>query len=398
MIHNYRFILKSVLVTALLMITVFVGGVSAQDSSVSTSVSQKVTTAAAPAKQPEFPPIPDYYLPKKITLCGETIPLHDRDAYERMEYEFLLVVNGRLQMALWQRRVGRYFPHIEKELAKAGLPDDLKYLAVAESDLRTHVRSHANAVGTWQFIEYTGRRYGLRKDKKFDERLNFEQSTTAAIKYLKRLKNMFGKWTLAMAAYNCGEGCVAKAIKEQEVKDYFRLNLPRETERYVYRIAAIKMLLENPGKYGYSIAPERVYKPVNVDRVRVNLSKQIHFTRAAKAIGTDYKVLKEMNPEIKGAYLPEGTYNLSVPTGKGAKFTAYLKSSGSMAAAGTTSTKNTVKTSKTTKKSSKYYTVRRGDTLARISQKTGVSMSRLRRLNGIKGSHIWVGQKLRLSN
>ena len=362
-----------------------------------TAFSQEGTpsrTISRPVPSPgAFPMIPDFGVPSQVVLCGEKFPLGTRDVFERMDYELLLAAHSKIQVFLWLRRGGRYFPHIEKRLTQEGLPTDLKYLAVAESDLRPHVRSPARALGTWQFIEYTGRRYGLKKDQDFDERLNFEQSTEAAIKFLKRLKGMFGKWTLAMAAYNCGEGCVAKAIKEQEVRDYFRLNLPRETERYVFRIAAIKLILENPKQYGYDMNPDRAYKPIRVDKVMVNLDQDVHMTRAAKAVGTDYKVIRELNPEIKGSHLPEGVYQIQVPSGLGPKMTAYLKSV-SPGAASAEDKKQGVSAEKTT---AKYYVVRRGDTLAQVSRKTGVPIGTLRSLNRIRGSHIWVGQKLRLS-
>lgn len=329
--------------------------------------------------------IPDFRLPEKITICGESIPLDDRDVYERMDYEFLLAVHSRVQVLLWLRRSERYLPHIEKMLAREGLPDDLKYLAIAESDLRPTVRSTAKATGIWQFMEFTGRKYGLRKDKDFDERMSFEPSTDAAIKYLKRLHSMFGKWTLAMAAYNCGEGCVGKAIQEQEVKEYFFLNLPYETERYVYRIAAIKLILENPEKYGYRMSPDLVYPPLDVDKVDVSIGEEIHMTRAAKAIGTYYKTLKELNPHIRGKHLPRGNYWIYVPKGKKSKMTAFLNSSPKAS------------TSAASKTTAKYHTVKRGETLTLISNRTGVSVATLRSLNNIKGNKLYVGQKLRLS-
>ena len=328
-------------------------------------------SGSKPATDREFPLLPDYYIPDRVTICGEKIPLNIGYVYENMDYEFLLAIHSQLQVYLWLRRAGRYLPYIEKELAKAGLPDDLKYLAIAESDLRPQARSHAKAVGTWQFIEFTGRRYGLEKNQDLDERLHFEKSTQAAISYLKRLKSMFGKWTLAMAAYNCGEGCVAKAIKEQSVRDFFRLDLPRETERYVYRIAAIKVIMENHEKYGYHIAPERVYQPLKRDVVKVNISKDVHFTEAAKAIGSDYKVLKEMNPFIRGSSLPAGQYQLFVPAGLGPKLDAYLKKAAPPNDKSQAASKDKSPKSSTSKqsRSSKFYTVKRGDTLSGIAQK-----------------------------
>ena len=331
---------------------------------------------------------PIFALPRQVTLCGENFPLDQPDVFERLDMEFTIAVYGQSQVVLWLKRAGRYFPYIEKRLAQEGLPDDLKYLAVAESDLRPHVYSSAKALGTWQFIAETGRRYGLRKDKYFDDRLNFEKSTEAAVLYLKKLKSDFGSWLLAMAAYNCGEGCVSREIEEQGVSNYFRLDLPRETERYVYRIAAIKIILENYKHFGYSMPQEYAYKVRPVDRVPVNIAQRVHFAQAARAVGTDYKGLKELNPEIFGRYLPPGSYDIAIPAGQGRKMLQFLNQIPAKPAA-------TNKTSQNTR--NKYYRVKKGDTLTQISNKTGVSIDELRRMNNLRGSNIAVGQNLKIA-
>ena len=343
--------------------------------------------------------VPIFNLPDQVTLCGEKFPLDNPDVYERLDMEFTIVVHGRAQVLLWLKRAGKYFPHIEKRLAAQGLPNDLKYLAVAESDLRAHAHSPAKALGTWQFIAATAKRFGLRKDKNFDDRLSYERSTEAAMGYLRKLKNDFGSWLLAMAAYNCGEGRVRREIKEQGVADYFRMDLPHETERYIYRIAAIKIVLDNPEKYGYSVDSVRTYTPQKYDRVSVNIGGPIHFTRAAKAIGTDYKVLRELNPEIRSRNMPVGSYKIRVPAGLGSKMSAFLKTAAKAPAkAKKAPAKKTAKAEKssTKKKEMKYWEVKAGDTLAKISRETGVSINTIRNLNKISGTSIIVGQKLRL--
>jgi membrane-bound lytic murein transglycosylase D len=331
--------------------------------------------------------IPDYRLPPRVSLCGVDFPLDNLDVYQRLDLEFTIAVHAHAQVYLWLRRAGQYFPHIEKRLAEEGLPNDLKYLAVAESDLRPHAYSPARASGTWQFISETGTRYGLKNNQHFDERLNFEQSTEAAILYLKKLHRQFGDWLLAMAAYNCGEGRIANAIAEQGVQSYFRMDLPYETERYIYRIAAIKLILDNPKAYGFQLAGPPHLLP-SVDRVAVNVGQEIHFTHVAKAIGTDYKVLKELNPEIKGKNLPRGSYHISVPKGVGAALSSYL----SKIPAGTSSVGSRVSSSG----SPQYYTVQKGDTLSRIAIKTGVPMDTIKKINNIRGSKVMLGQRLRL--
>jgi hypothetical protein len=190
---------------------------------------------------------------------------------------------------------------------------DLKYLAVAESALLTYSRSRKGAKGMWQFMRLAARSNGLRKDRIVDERLNFEHSTRAAIRYLKFLKGKFHTWTLALAAYNGGETRIRKAMREQKTTDYYRLNLPLETERYIFRIAAIKIVMENPAKYGYHLAKERTYRPKKYDIVHVNLKKTIYITDFAEFFRTDFKTIKELNPQFLKSYLPAGKYTVNVP-------------------------------------------------------------------------------------
>lgn len=326
----------------------------------------------------------DIFIPDKMSILGEAIPLNNRTAYEMLERELIISVCDRAQVLMWIKRSGRYFPHIEKALATRAMPDDLKYLAVAESALITHSLSNAGARGPWQFMKHTARQQGLTKNRLTDERLSFEHSTEAALDYLSRLYRIFNSWTLAAAAYNCGENRLKRAIKEQKVSDYFRLNLPLETERYLYRIAAVKLILENPEKYGFSVSPERIYRPIPCDTVMVNIQIALHITDVSEKISLDYKTLKELNPQFTGDYLPRGTYPLKAPKGSGQK----LQNAISLL------TRDALERMK--KYPSNVYTVKYGDTLGHISEKTGVSVRTLRQLNGIQGSLIMAGQKLRL--
>jgi peptidoglycan lytic transglycosylase D len=201
-----------------------------------------------------FQAVHDFSLPRTLTLCGEMIPLENPHVWEMLDREFNITVWDRAQVFMYLKRAGRYFPYIEKKLSEAGMPMDLKYIAVAESALLTHSRSRVGAKGMWQFMRLAARSNGLRRDRIVDERLNFEHSTKAAIKYLKYLKRKFNTWPLALAAYNGGETRIRKAIREQKTRDYYRLNLPLETERYVFRIAAIKIVMDNPARYGYHLS------------------------------------------------------------------------------------------------------------------------------------------------
>jgi hypothetical protein len=248
-----------------------------------------------------------------------------------LDREFTIAVWNRAQVFMWLKRAGRYFPFIERKLTEAGMPLDLKYLAVAESNLLPTVRSRKGAVGTWQFIAKTARLNGLRVDRTIDERRSLQRSTEAAIKYVRRLRDIFGTWTLALAAYNCGEKTLEKEIQEQEVVDYYRLNLPLETERFIFRIAAIKIIMENPERYGYNIAPQHLYEPVRYDTVRVTAKTSIHLANIAQALDMDFKGIKEMNLHIFGHQLPKGSYNVYVPHGFGPKLAEIISRLGSVA-------------------------------------------------------------------
>jgi hypothetical protein len=213
-----------------------------------------------------------------------------------------------------------------------------------------------------------------------------EISTEAAIRYLKRLHSEFGNWTLALAAYNCGDSFLKRQIKKQKVKDFYRLDLPVETERYIFRIAAIKTIMENPRKYGFHLPTEHTYPPRWYDTVQVEISQRLNFTHLALALDTDFKTLKELNPQFLRDYVPRGNFKIKVPPGFGAKVVVALQELGNGRAG------------QRQDMSEKHYVVRKGDTLGRIAKRTGVSLATLRRINGIQGSTIWAGQKIRLTD
>ena len=353
-----------------------------------------ITSPCIAAQEGVPPAFNAFPCPKTLTLCGERMPLENPDVFEMLDREFTVMVWDHARVFMLLKRAARYFPLIEKALRDAGMPDDVKYLAVAESSLIPYARSTSGALGHWQFISETGQRKGLRKDHTVDERMAPERSTEAAILYLTQLKEMFGSWTLAMAAYNCGENRLQKEIGEQKVSDYYRLNLPTETERYIFRIAAIKIILENPRRYGYVLPEDQLYRPLKFDTVTVSISSSVHITDLAQAIGTDFKVIKELNPELLGYYLPTGQYSLKVPAGAGRNALAALAQLDQGAPAATQPNNNH---SAPANNSQGSYVVQPGDTLTRISNLTGVPLERLKALNGIPDSHIEVGQKLKLA-
>ena len=289
----------------------------------------KSTTAPAISKERPLPeitvsPMIDWTLPETLTLCGERIPLEDRRIWEMLDREFHITLWDRAQVVMYLKRAERYFQRISEKLAAAQMPDDLKYLAVAESALITYSRSNKGARGPWQFMVLAARSNGLRRNGAIDERLNFERSTDAAIQNLKRLHAKFGSWTLAMAAYNGGETRLRRAIEEQNTSDYFRLNLPIETERYLFRIAAIKIIMEDPARYGYVLAKKELYRPIRTDAVQVRLIRSLDLMHLAVAVGSDFKDMKERNPQFLRDYIPPGDHTLFVPAGSGLQALAYL--------------------------------------------------------------------------
>ncbi len=324
-------------------------------------------------------------LPEVLFLCGEPVPLERWEVREMLDRELSISMWNQAQVFMWLKRAGRYFPYIEKRLKEEGLPDDLKYLAVAESALIMDIRSSRGAMGPWQFMPATARQIGLRYDNMIDERRDFERSTTAAFQYLRRLHDIFGNWALAMAAYNCGKSRLRDQMKRQKADSFYRLSLPLETERYIYRIAAIKLILENPGGYGYRIPPSRVYRPIPCDRVEVNSRGVVPMVEVAEVIGADVKMIKDLNPHILGYNMPPGRYVVNVPTGQGPLMARAVEKM-SRTYAGTGGGPIT----------GDLYIVQRGDTLSSISKRSGVPVATIRSINGIQGSLIRIGQQLRL--
>ena len=269
--------------------------------------------------------IPVHQWPDRLTLCGERVPLERQDVWEMMDQFFVSSVYNQPQVILWIKRAHRYFPYVEKRLRERKLPDDLKYIAVVESALKIYVTSSAQAVGPWQFIDGTGKRYGLRNDRWIDERYNFERATEAALNYLTDLHKEFKNWPLAIAAYNCGENRMAKTLSAQGVNNFYDADLPLETEAYIFRILAAKSILSNPAAYGYSIPAAKRYPPLEYDEIDISINQETPITAIARACDTTYKIIKEMNPEFRQNALPPGHFKLRIPKGKAQGFNARLK-------------------------------------------------------------------------
>lgn len=337
--------------------------------------SRAAPLAAAPSPPRQYF-IPS--LPAKLSLCGVPVPLDRPMVAEQLDRELVIVVHDPAQVIMWLKRAGRYFPYIESRLRAEGLPQDLKYLAVAESSLIHYIRSSAGAVGPWQFLAATGRAHGLRIDRWYDDRRNVLMSTKAALTYLKNLHKKIGSWPLAMAAYNCGESRLAQEIKEQGTRDYFDLALPRETQRYIYRILAAKLVLGDPRSYGYDLPPSARWKPRTGDSVTLVLKRPVHLTAVARAAHTSYRNIQELNPELRQRHLPKGRVTIVVPSGQAQGLAARLNKSGPLPGLGGES-----------------YLVRRGDSLSTIAHRHGVSLDELKDANELEGECLIVpGQRL----
>jgi hypothetical protein len=268
-------------------------------------------------------PLNAYQLPKEVFLCGEKVPLEDRNVRENLDREFLLALGNEVQVILWMKRAKRYFPHIEKKLREMGLPDDLKYVTITESSLRPEAISPSGASGIWQFVPSTGEKYGMRRDKVIDERFDFFKATEGALVYLKGLYEEFRSWALSMAAYNVGENKVRKEVGLQETYDYFHLDLPLETERYVYKIAVAKIILSDPERYGFHLEDREFYDPLQVERVQIELTQPLPIMDVSRALGYFYKEIKEMNPHLSNEAIPPGIHFLNLPPGTSEKFWAF---------------------------------------------------------------------------
>jgi membrane-bound lytic murein transglycosylase D len=261
-----------------------------------------------------------------LEFCGERVPLENQEVRERLEKELLLALWDRPQVILWLKRTRRYLPYIDEMLKKNGMPADLKYIAIAESALRPHASSQKGALGFWQFMEQTGRQYGLSINKSIDERRSIFASTQAAITYFKELYKIFGSWTLVAAGFNMGGGGLIADIQEQGTKDYYSLYLPLETQRYVFRVISAKLIVSNPKKYGFDLSAEDYYPPLEFDQVEIKCSRVTPLRLVADAARTYFKVIKDLNPELRGYVLTEGRHTILVPKGSARGFTSRLQS------------------------------------------------------------------------
>lgn len=253
-------------------------------------------------------------IPSGLSFAGETVPVDMLDVTERLDKELLVNKFWHSQTILFFKKANRWFPFIVPILIRNGIPEDFKYLALAESGL-SHVISPAGATGFWQFMAASGKKYGLEINDNIDERYHVEKSTEAACKYLKEAYGMFGSWAMAAASYNMGVEGLKRQVEKQKQTSYFDLFLNEETARYYYRLVALKCVLENPEKYSFAISKKHLYPAVPVKKVQVDstISDLVNF---ASVQGITYKTLKSFNPWLRQFSLENKTgksYWVDVP-------------------------------------------------------------------------------------
>lgn len=253
--------------------------------------------------------------PEQITFCEQSVPLQYFDVAESLDRELFVNVYWQSNTSFLLKRSQRYFPIIDSILKANEIPADFRYLAVIESGLQ-NVTSPSNAKGFWQFLEETGKEYGLEINNNVDERLNLEKSTVAACKYLRKAYEKFNDWFLVAASYNMGMGGLSRSLESQKVTTYFDLKLNTETGRYVYRILAAKLILENPELYNYKIADKYLYQPLKYREIKIDTSIN-DITAFALSNNTNVKLFKMLNPWILDDKLDNSKrkeYTLKIPT------------------------------------------------------------------------------------
>lgn len=339
---------------------------------------------------------------------AESIQIADGGAgtIEKTEYNVPIVIDSSVQHHIrffntsirnrfeqWLLRLSRYRPLVENIFAEFDLPSDLIFLSLVESGFNPHAYSRAKATGPWQFMKGTAKVYGLRVDSYVDERRDPIKSTVAAARYLRDLYDMFGTWPLAMAAYNAGEGKVMRALRKAQAESFSEISktklIRRETKEYVPRFMAATIIAKNPDRYGFS---QEAMQPHEFEEVTV--TRPLHFHGISKATGISYEELRLLNPELRRDATPpgEGSYLLKVPVGTKTKVEQlldriptykfpHLRVNPQIVSPGST----------------RWYKVRVGDTLEKLSRRFRIPLQTLKSRNNLPGPTIRAGEFLIIS-
>ncbi|MBP5558562.1 MAG: lytic transglycosylase domain-containing protein [Bacteroidales bacterium] len=264
------------------------------------------------------PRVPDY-----VVFAGDTIRFDRADLRERMDRELIAFCYSHTNSKLMIKRANRYFPQIEPLLKAGGVPDDLKYLMVIESNVDPKAVSSAGAAGFWQFMKETGKGFGLVVDNEVDERYNLEKATLAACKYFKQAKAKYKDWMTVAASYNAGQGGISKRLTDQHQSSAMDLWLVEETSRYMFRILAAKLYFQNPAAFGFTFTREELY-PYIPPREEVEVSGPIEDLAAfAEKYGVSYFDLKNANLWLRDSKLvnkERKTYYIAIPDVEAEKY------------------------------------------------------------------------------
>ena len=260
-------------------------------------------------------------VPQKVTFADATVDLDRIDMFERLDRELTSMAYTHGNTLLTIKRANRYFPEMAPILREEGVPLDLLYLACIESTLNNRALSPAKAAGFWQFMPSTAKEYGLEVSDTVDERYDVAKSTRAACRYLKSAYKKYGNWESAAASYNGGQGRISSELASQKAQTAYDLWLVDETSRYMFRLLAMKMIMEDPAAYGFILSADQLYQPLEYDTYQVNTSVS-DWPTWAKEHGTNYLTLREHNPWIRAKSLTNKsgkTYTVRIPTEKSMK-------------------------------------------------------------------------------
>lgn len=296
----WRILLPVIIGIKIVIVVLVLSSARSEDTKVIEKVETKFTSVA---------------IPEKLSFAGEEMPLDRFDVREALDRELLSNAYFHSQTIRYIKLAPRYFPVIEPILKSKGIPDDFKYLALAESGLNPRAVSPAGAVGFWQFLNGTAKDFGLEISSEVDERYHIEKSTLAFCDYMRTSYNKYGNWTLAAASFNGGIARVQRQMERQKMNDYYNLLFVDETQRYVFRIAALKLILENPEQYNFIVYENDKYPVIKTREVEIN-GPVGNFADFAIENGINYKLLKDFNPWLRDDKLTNSTrkrYTVKIP-------------------------------------------------------------------------------------